>query len=157
MNDASVVGWLLVICGGGLFIGTAWLLMLARSSTGWPCVPGRIVSSERETSAGGARDHATHSLRVTYRYDVGGRSLQGHRFTFGDLIWMATRNKDRIDDLVKRFPPGREVSVYYDPNHPQRCTLVPGTEGLPISTTLVVALLIALAGIAALLGWIKVR
>jgi hypothetical protein len=57
---------------------------------------------------------------------------------------------------VKTYHPGGEVTVYYDPADPSRCTLTRGTGNLPSRATFGVGAALVIVGASALPGGIKV-
>jgi hypothetical protein len=158
MSTATVIGWLLVALGAALLLTATVLFVQARRSSGWPSIRGKVLTSTRESlSATSKTGGTTYKLRVTYAYDVAGSRYEGHRVAFGDNLWGGSRSRDEIDERVKFFHPGREVTVHYDPGSPARCTLTPGVGDLPFSKTFVVAAGLIVVGAAALEGWIKVQ
>ena len=156
MNDAMVVGGLFVVLGIALLTGVGWLYAQARESVSWPSTSGRIVSADRETSTGRGQGTTSYRLVLTYEYSVAGRRLSGHRVSFGDLLWTWSRSSSEVERRRQRYPPGGEVTVWYDAKRPERCTLVNGLGDAPFHPTLLVGLILAAAGVAAMLGLIRV-
>lgn len=112
MTTENVLGWLLVCIGAVLLVATAWLLALARRSSAWPSTPGRIVSSRCESCEGPRFGRSTYRLAVTYAFEVAGHHVEGHRVAFGDNLW-GSRSKEEVEEQVKFFHPGREVTVVH--------------------------------------------
>lgn len=157
MTTVNVIGWLLVCIGAALLVATASLLVLARRSTSWLSVAGRVVSSKRDESSASSKSGGTsYRLLLTYAYEVAGHRLDGHRVAFGDNLW-GSRSKESVDESVRLFHPGREVTVYYDPQRPDRCTLTRGPGDLPFNATFAIAAALVIAGVAVLSGAIKVQ
>jgi hypothetical protein len=158
MTSGTVIGWLLIAIGAALALSAAWLLVLARKSATWPSAHGHVVSAVRDTSSASSKSGGTtYRLVLTYAYEVSGNRFEGHRVAFGDNLWGSTRSRDEVDTRVKFYHPGREVTVYYDPQSPDRCTLTPGMGNLPFNMTFAVGAALVLAGTAVLHGWIKVQ
>jgi hypothetical protein len=158
MTTANVIGWLLIGVGAALLLATGWLLVRARRSTTWPSISGRVVSSKRDYSASGSKSGGTnYRLLLTYAYEVAGNRREGHRVAFGDNLWSGSQSKESVDERVKFYHPGREVTVYYDPERPDSCTLTQGLGKLPFNATFVVAAALVFVGVAALSGWIPVH
>jgi hypothetical protein len=61
-----------------------------------------------------------------------------------------------VENRRSRYPPGGDVIVGYDPRQPARSTLLKGVDDAPFYPTLSVALILAAAGVAAMLGLIRV-
>jgi ABC-type multidrug transport system fused ATPase/permease subunit len=71
---------------------------------------GVVISSAVESSS--SSDGTTYSAQVEYSFVVGEATYTGDRhsfFTFG------TSSYEHAHDIVKRYPAGREITVYYDP------------------------------------------
>lgn len=99
----------------------AWL---ARS---WPVAKGRIIQSkvsEARTSRGNIR-LARLCLDLDYLYLVGDTVYEGHRLNAG---WRCFASESRIRELLKRYPSGKAVRVYYNPHRPREAMLEPGLD-----------------------------
>jgi hypothetical protein len=96
-------------------------LILCRKSASWPTVPGTVVASrihENRDSEG-----STFEANLSYEYRVGGRTYRG-----GRLEWtggVANGLLARHQRIVAAYPPGRAVTVCYDPTDPSRSALEP--------------------------------
>ena len=156
MNDAMIVGGLFVVMGTALLTGVGWLYVTARQSLTWSSTNGRVVSSDRDRSTGRGQGTTSYRLVLTYEYSVGERRLTGHRVGFGDLLWTWTRSSAQVESRRKQYPPGAEVTVWYDARRPERCTLLKGVGDGPFYPTLLTALILIAAGVAAMLGLIRV-
>jgi hypothetical protein len=87
----------------------------------WPRAPGRIVSStvresrdphHPEYHSGGGWDYA---VNVAYTYTVGG-TYRGQ--TYQGEWGLSTGARASAQALADRYPPGKDVSVYQDPQDP---------------------------------------
>ncbi len=110
--------------GGGLLVLFAFLpaLRLARATASWPQVPGEIIASKvvtRSVSGSDGRDEVRQA-RITYRYEVAGRSLQGNRVVAGPLGVLCVRR------AVRRYRKGDACRVAHHPQRPQVAVLEPG-------------------------------
>lgn len=124
------IAWLVLL---GLFL-SAFAAALASMYEGWQShswqeVPGRITDqhSERARSKRGQtnqqrRDRAVY-LHLAYSYQVDGVDYEGDRIEPGTFGMISAANQRAYAD---RFPVGSEVSVYVDPQDPQRAVLVRG-------------------------------
>jgi hypothetical protein len=63
---------------------------------------------------------------VRYEYVVGGRTYTCDRVSFGDH---SSSDAARAQAIVKRYPKGRKVTAYYDPEDPSLAVLERGTSG----------------------------
>jgi Protein of unknown function (DUF3592) len=91
-----------------------------QASRDWPSSPGKIVKSRVELSTG--RDIATVEPYIQYEYQVGGRQYQCDQIHSGDKIFESI-SKEETYDLVDRYPVGRDVTVYYNPENPAEAAL----------------------------------
>jgi hypothetical protein len=94
----------------------------------WPTTRGRVIASGAEEFR--ARPQPDDRVRrtmykpsVVYEYEVNGRRYTGDRLTLGVVAsatfpWAARRT-------AAKYPVGREVTVYYDPNSPGESVLRP--------------------------------
>ncbi len=116
-----------IIFGGlGVFLLFPWLqnLQMARASKSWPSVQGRVASSDvvqvLESTDKDGKCHYSYPAVVTYNYSVEGQNHTGSRISFGGHSY--TR-KDHVQEVVKKYPAGKQVRVYYDPDFPVQAVL----------------------------------
>lgn len=85
----------------------------AKLAMTWPQVPGRII----ESTVVGDKDFdgGDNKARVLYSYVVNGVSLQSKSVGAGVFSSPA--------GIVKRYPVGKQVQVYYDPENPRSVVL----------------------------------
>ena len=101
--------------------------MRGGASKKWPSVQGTVLESrviERKNFST-KRAVATHSTiyeaHILYGYKVGNRSYTSNRICFGPP-------DEGAGELVKKYPVGKVVRVYYDPNDPGNSVLEPGSK-----------------------------
>ncbi|BBO84188.1 hypothetical protein DSCO28_47540 [Desulfosarcina ovata subsp. sediminis] len=105
-----------------VFSYSAYQTSLASKS--WPTVSGSIVQSEIEkrisTSGEGANKKKTvkEYPNVTYQYLIDGKTYKS-----GKLSFSSTGNAKQV---VARYPVGKRVPVYYNPEKPKQAVLIPG-------------------------------
>lgn len=159
MSGREIVGVILLLLGTGLFLGAAILFARARSASRWASAEGRITSSrlEGDTTTDGSGLTQMFRLHLTYEYEVGGRKLLGKRREFGESMFGWMRSHDLMRRLQESYPEGRVVTVYYDPGHPERCTLSRTVDDARFRQLLVVAAIIAAFGVGALTGYVHVE
>jgi Protein of unknown function (DUF3592) len=111
----SMFGMITLLIGA---IGVVLLVagfLLARSpgkSNHWPTTTGQILASTinyRRRSGGG---HSPYPL-VMYVYQVEGKQYQSQRIYFGGQI-----GGSAMTGVVKKYPVGTQVPVYYNPQNP---------------------------------------
>lgn len=90
----------------------------------WPTARGRIVETAIRQSniylPKGGRAALYHAVLV-YEYVAGGRSYRGDKFNVDGPQVFSSRQ--RADEHIRKYPPGAEVAVYYDPARPERAAL----------------------------------
>lgn len=97
------------------------------ASQKWPTTNGTVIHSEVEkrTSTTGSgtnkKKKVTHHARVSYSYSVGGENYTANRVQFGQ----ASGNPH---DIVSRYPKGKSITIYYDPETPDQAVLIPGAN-----------------------------
>ncbi len=107
-----------------LFVGLSMGLEGIKARN-WPKAKGRIIKSkvsEFRTPKSKIRI-ARLCLELDYLYMVGKDILEGHRLDTG---WRCFASEDHIKEIVKKYPVGKEVEVYYNPQNPKRSLLEPG-------------------------------
>lgn len=128
----------------------------------WSSVPGRIVTSATESRAvkTGSVDTSDTELRnfarVEYAYTVAGRQYRGNRVSIGEDL-----GNFEIEQTLARYPVGRDVTVYYNPNRREQSVLereLPSTlwKGIAVVVLVLVALIVGAAvGFPKLAGWMR--
>ena len=69
-------------------------------------------------------------LRLEYEYTVDGITYSNDRFRFGADRCRTGSAEEAPRDNFGRFPPGADITVYYDPADPTESVLVRGAAGL---------------------------
>ncbi|CAN5429313.1 hypothetical protein BH10PLA2_BH10PLA2_33050 [soil metagenome] len=117
-------GWGMVFCFVPfLLVGAVALLLggrnawLAQECLTWPSISGVIVASEIE-----AHDEMT-AAKIRYEYVVEGKILEGRAVSFGDV---GSSDSSHAQAIVKKYPVGTQVSIFYEPSNPTRSVLEPG-------------------------------
>ena len=94
----------------------------AKNSVNWPTVPGKVTESKigSHTSDGST----TYSADVTYRYLVEEAEIHSDRVWFGDNY--SSSDRTMFERIVNKYPVGKEVKVYYNPDDEFIAVLEPG-------------------------------
>lgn len=118
---------------------------IGATSSYWPTVEGRVLSSKVK-SEGGKNGGTVYSAEVNYSYAVNGVSFTSGRVRFGSIN---TGNRVFPAQLVEKYPAGSSVTVYYSASDPSMAVLEPGvqTAGLLVSG---IGLLFGGVGVAAI-------
>jgi hypothetical protein len=63
--------------------------------------------------------------RIKYDYAVGGHTYVGHRIALRPAGGGRSTADPTVQELAEKYPPGSDVTVYYDPKHPASAVLEP--------------------------------
>lgn len=133
LTTDTVLRWLLllpllfVVAGGVMsFLGVRQL-MRAQASTSWPTVTGVVTIAELGKQVGNERDTSTtYSTDISYDYVAKDRSYVNSAINFADVN---SSDPSAARRILKRYPVGKQVTVYYNPADPQNAVLEPGATG----------------------------
>lgn len=67
----------------------------------------------------------TYNAEIEYEFSVEGKDFRGDRVAYGDY---GSSSPSHAEDVAGRYPPGKEVTVYYLPENPAECLLEPGAS-----------------------------
>jgi len=122
---------ILIVVGGGALLGAVaagvWLLMqwmTAKQTVDWLVAHGQITESEvqQTTTRSGQIQYHAH---VEYIYKVTGKEYTGNRIKYLSRTGPQVETAER---LIKPYPVGQPVSVYYSPGNPRECVLEAGYD-----------------------------
>ena len=103
-----------------LLVFVAVLMARVRRAATWVEGRARITSSKVVTERHRFQGDTTKVRNlpaVEYEFDPGAGPIHGDRITLG------SQPADNVDEVVKRYPVGGSVPVFYDPRNPQDCVL----------------------------------
>jgi hypothetical protein len=120
----SALGMLAIfgLIGGGLAFWGWNILQDARASASWPTADGIVSSSEVDHSTD-AEGGDSYSPEVDYQYTIDGQNHINDTIKFGENSYNSRR---RAEEITATYPVGRQVTVYYDPEQPDKSVLEPG-------------------------------
>ena len=144
----TILGAMMFPAAAFLAARRRWYEARARTSVGWPTVPGVVEQSKVEKNSAAAG--TLYRLALRYRYQVDGAAQFGNRAMFGPV---RVSNQDLIESLADRFSVGAQVTVHYDPGDPATAVLDTSDElarqnqwqvwlflALPIALSILVAI-----------------
>lgn len=116
-------GLLFAVVGGfvGFYFGKP-LIDEAKASESWPTVQGSVTESQLESHTDDGS--TTYSVHVIYEYTVQGQQLDSDRVWFGGDY--STSDRSGMQKIVRDYPIGKQVTVYYSPDDPTESVLLPG-------------------------------
>ncbi len=109
--------------GGALLVDGEWVTYteLADASMHWPRTKAVVTESYLKVSSSSKRKSiSTKRPKIEYEYRVDGRLFKGRHVKF-----RAPSSKE-ARAWVKAYPEGVEITVSYDPEHPQNSVIAPG-------------------------------
>lgn len=142
-----VLGVIFIAVGGGVgfFVGKP-ILEQAKSSESWPTVQGTVIESELDRRR--KDGSTTYKAIVVYEYEISGEEYEGDRIWFGQY---SSSNRSEMQKLVREFPEGKKVTVFYSPDDSSASVLKPGAF---TSSYMVYAVGMVFLGIGCLLALI---
>ena len=99
----------------------------SRESRNWPRTQGTITYSGVLKSTHRDSNHRTQTTyipKVSYRYQVKGRKYTGDRIEFG--VGESGGSMKSAQKVKDRYPSGKKVPVYYNPQDPKYAILEAG-------------------------------
>ena len=122
---ALFTGGIFLLIGAGLAYWGWNILQSARASASWPTVEGVVTESDvsYSTDAEGAE---SYSPEVTYRYQINDVLYENNTIKFGENAYGSRR---RAEQIAATYPVGKGVTVYFNPDQPDRSVLEPGVSG----------------------------
>lgn len=144
MRNTAITVWVLGIAGLLLAALGAVLIVRDRAqlaeARGWPSVEGRITSGYVTTQRGSGRNRTRYFPRIEYSYAVGGRTYSNH------YIWLNSSGSfssaDGARQVLRTYPVGSIVPVFYSPADPQRSALEVKGESGALAILVVVGLVL---------------
>jgi hypothetical protein len=123
---------MVALLGLYLFLKGARRIQLAVASTKWPKTSGKVISSETTRDVSTTRDVDTNKVSpsVTFNtltkisYTVDGLGYTTDQLRFGQTLGSGDMSDAEVKRL--RYPPGKEVTVSYDPANPASSVMKPG-------------------------------
>ena len=100
--------------------GAVWQLLRDIGSRNWLAVEGTIVSAEVRQYRFSRNPGRVSAPYMAYRYKVEGKIYEGGPAIFGKT--------GPPETILEPYPPGKAITVYYDPRHPERSRLRRGND-----------------------------
>lgn len=128
-KQALVICIILAIVGAALLI--FWGIPTVQNSfrsRNWPTVAGEIVVSkvtERESSSSDGSTSFVYHAEIAYSYNAEGVKYSSGKVAFGDYD---SSSISHAQNIVNKYPVGKQVTVYYDPASPSTAVLEPGAN-----------------------------
>ncbi len=121
-----------MICSGVFFLIGLSIMALGwktyRKSSrvaSWLTTTGIVTVSEVIRSMGSELKYSAH---IVYQYSVNGVSYSSNKITPAELMDIADTGQNEAVAKVKKYPLQSTVTIYYDPQDPQRAVLEKGGD-----------------------------
>ena len=133
---AALAGYVKVLMFGFLILfGAVWtaislyVLNRSRRSESWSQTAGTVRFAEvRRVETGDAATRTGFSITyqpyIKYEYSVGASKYENATYAVAALPWTADPAPAKA--IVRKYPVGGQVPVFYDPSNPRDSALVPG-------------------------------
>lgn len=144
------IGYILIV------LGVLWLvlgfrnLVTANASRSWKNAPGVVTKSYVRSSLSNEQNQTSHFYPdINYEFLVDGNKYEGDERYAGSSN-ESYSNSLAAEEILTKFPVGKPVTVYYNPQQPKNCVLTPGVnqQGKKQVTQGVLFLLAGLAAVA---------
>jgi hypothetical protein len=108
---------------GLILFAAVWKYVEVRRAARWPSTQGRVVQSTTEardvrTGANSTDTERRNFAKVVYAYTVAGKERRCDRVTIGENM-----GDFEVAETLQRYPVGRKVTVYYNPEDPGQAVL----------------------------------
>lgn len=145
--------WMLLFVLGGLtiLVYSISLMYKSISSYTWPSCIGKIITSEvhQKKDIKGGRMEKVYTAHVVYEYKINDLLYTNDRIFWAEY---SSEIKSIMQNIVDRYPVGKEVFVYYDPNKPQNAILERNINWVTIAS-LFIGLIFIIVGIIGFKYW----
>ena len=125
-----VVGTGMIGIGAFTAYGSIRMRLKTAQAHQWPTVTGTIVASDLESKIDRNTDRKpirVYNAAIRYAYTVGGKTYESDQIQLGGTS--ETSRPEEFERTVARYPEGKRVTVYYDPDDAGTATLEPGAVG----------------------------
>lgn len=110
------------ISGLGLLVWAVRGLIYARASRNWPTASAVVTHAQVSRWLHGRGPRWMWLVRYRF-FSPEGREIDSHRVYFGGACGIRVAR-----NIVARFPVGTRIPVYFHPQHPTLCVLLPGAN-----------------------------
>ena len=110
-----------LLCLGVVFV------IQGNANMSWQHVQGTIIESKWDSHIASPRQRESqrrYRAIIQYEYIISGKIFSGNRLS---TVNIALRTKEEAIALCEKYEVGSDVTVYYDPNRPEKSVLIRGT------------------------------
>lgn len=119
----TVILPILIIGGIGYYLYKRNQQSMAQrqDSQNWSSTIGTILMSSVQSRRSGTGGYSTIPV-IVYQFEVNGKTFQSQNVRVGDK-YLKVNVSWQAQETVDKYPIGKKVTVYYDPNNPAECAL----------------------------------
>ncbi len=141
------VGLLFLIIGLIFVAIGVFVVKNSQSVKKWPATKGVVIESKVVSHFDSESNHSMYAPAITYTYEVGGKQYQNSDYAFVNISYS---DPSKAEEIVKKFPPGKKVIVYYNPENPYKAVLTKNSS-LMIYIPAVLGIVFAIVGMGLIL------
>ncbi len=124
LTGARIFAFTFLLLGLSCVVIGTWKATIGLKAKSWPKAVGRIIISKAEPLRANQKIRiAASCISLDYIYLVGDKIYDGHNLDSG---WSCFSSPKRVKEILKKYPTGKKVYVYYNPNNPSQSLLEPG-------------------------------
>ncbi|MDR0232143.1 MAG: DUF3592 domain-containing protein [Dysgonamonadaceae bacterium] len=139
--------WIINICAGIgiiLIVRFIYIFILSKRTKKWEITKGEIISSKIQESLDFG---AGYRAVIRYKYTIEEKEYLSNRIFYGDSIQKNSPKSAKT--LVNKYINGEKVTVYYNPQYPNKSVLETGVHAV-IYRALIAGILLLLLSIVIL-------
>ena len=109
-----------------LCLGVVFVIQ-GNANMSWQHAQGTIIESKWDSYIASPRQRESqrrYRAVIQYEYIISGNTFSGNRLS---TVNIALRTKEEAIALCEKYEVGTDVTVYYDPNRPEKSVLIRGT------------------------------
>lgn len=150
-SNSTSFGIIFTLVGALIFYFWGWPpLKYAYESKSWPKTSFTIIRSEVDSWMKDGKSQ--YEARINYSYEVDGKKYNSTKISTSGSY--SGSNIAKAKEIVEKFPAGKTVDIFYDPEVPDSATLKTGVSSNDIIMA-VFPLLFLIIGLAVLIGILK--
>lgn len=122
-----------------------------KAAESWPTASGVVEKSElsvRHDTDSDGTSSTTYAAHVVYSYKVDGLSYSNDAIGFGS----SSGGRKKAQKKLEEYPAGKSVTVYYDPEKPEKAVLEPVATTFGIMLALGIILIVLGVVVGVLVG-----
>ncbi len=124
MRNNLIISIGFIIAGVALSVFGLFQMTAAHKSKSWPSTLGEILTSSVQERRGAIQESdIVYKAKIKYSYSVHGKKLVSDKVSFSDF---GNSSKKKAHQIVKRYPAGKKVRVYYSPKRTEVAVLETG-------------------------------